>query len=265
MSLLSKTAFRKLNIFPIALVSILFLLSSCLSRKETTYFQKIDKKNATEDTLSLQPIFEPKIQKNDILQIQVASINPEAASFFNPTDNINGTPEANLTSYMVDLNGEIEIPLVGKIKVEGMTTREFRDVLRIKLEKYLQSPTVRVNYSSFKVTLLGEVLQPGLYQATNEKLTLTEALGLAGDLTIYGDRKNILLIRDHEGTKSFNYINLTNRDIFKSELFYVHPGDVIYVPPGKGKVASADAFYRLAPIILSSLTLLVLIARLNIK
>ncbi|MBL0340968.1 MAG: SLBB domain-containing protein [Bacteroidetes bacterium] len=146
-----------------------------------------------------------------------------------------------------------------------MTTREFRDDLRLKLEKYLQSPTVRVTYNSYKVTVLGEVNAPGLYQASNEKLTITDAIGLAGDLTIFGDRKKVMLIREDKGKKSFNAIDLTKRDLFKSEYYYMHPGDILYIPAGKGRIASADTFYRIAPIVISSLTLLVLIARLQVN
>jgi len=240
----------------------LVLLSSCMSRKNFDYFQAGE--NTGTDTINLQRVFEPRIQTNDILNIQVTSINPDAARFFNPADNMSGSSDSRLTSYLVDLQGEIEMPLVGKIKVAGLTTREIRDTLRVKLEKYLESPTFRVTFETYKVTILGEVKMPGLYQVKSEKITITDALGLAGDLTIFGDRKKVMVIRENNGKKEFHYTDLTQRDVFKSDYFYLHPGDVVYVPAGKGRIASADAFYRVTPIVISALTLVTLIyIRLN--
>lgn len=246
------------NLFLIFVCSAV-LFSSCLSRKKTDYFQYINDPNAAEDTAIMKSVFEPIIKTNDILKIEVASINPEAAKFFNPSDELTSNEDSDLSSYLVDLNGDIEIPLVGKMKVAGLTTRQIRDTLRIKLEKYLQSPTVRVNFNSYIVTVLGEVKLPGQYVAQTEKFTITDALGFAGDLTIFGDRKKVMIIRENDNKKEFNYVDLTQREIFKSDLFYLHPGDVIYVPAGKGRIASADAFYRIAPLVLSTLTLIALV------
>ena len=249
----------KFNNWSLIFVIFSLLFTSCLNRKEVDYFQTTEDSRPGSDTVYTKDVFEPIIQTNDILRIQVASINAEAARFFNPAQDVSGEEASNLTHYLVDLNGDIEIPLVGKLKVAGLTTRQIRDTLRLKLEKYLESPTVRVHFSSYTVSVLGEVKLPGQYAASSEKFTLTDALGFAGDLTIFGDRKKIMLIRENDGKKEFNTIDLTKRDIFKSELFYLHPGDVIYVPAGKGRIASADAFYRIAPLVLSTLTLMVLI------
>lgn len=252
------------NLFFVIVCSTL-LFSSCLSRKKTDYFQHIKDETAAQDTVLMQNVFEPKIQTNDLLKIEVASINQEAAAFFNPRGENNTEENADLNSYLVDLNGDIEIPLIGKMKVAGLTTRQIRDTLRLKLEKYLQSPTIRVNFNSYIVTVLGEVRLPGQYAAKTEKFTLTDALGYAGDLTIFGDRKKVMVIREHDNKKEFHYLDLTKRDVFKTELFYLHPGDVIYVPAGKGRVASADAFYRIAPMVLSILTFVTLIYYQNIN
>lgn len=239
------------------LAIILLLFSSCLSRKKYDYFQTEDT-TATQAVL-LSEVYEPKIQSNDILNIQVASINPDATKFFNPTDNTTGSTDSRLTSYLVDLNGDIEMPLIGKIKVAGLTTREIRDTLRIRLEKYLESPTLKVAFESYKVTILGEVKLPGNYSVLNEKISITDALGMAGDLTIYGDRQKIMVVRERNNKKEFHYFDLTKRDVFRSEVFYLHPGDVVYVPAGKGRIAAADTFYRIAPLVISTLTLLSLI------
>jgi polysaccharide biosynthesis/export protein len=247
---------RYFNKHSLLLVFSFLVLSSCVTRKEIDYFQQPDQE---EGTVTMLPVFEPVIKTNDILTIQVASINAEAAKFFNPSDNPDGASDPRLTAYLVDLNGEIEIPLVGKMKVAGLTTRMIRDSLRTKLEKYLQSPTVRVNFDSYSVTVLGEVKVPGMYYAKSEKFTITDALGFAGDLSIFGDRKKVMIIREQNGKKEFMTIDLTKRDIFNSPYYYLHPGDVVYVPAGKGRIASADTFYRIAPIALSVMTLIVLI------
>ncbi len=243
--------------FPTLLIALALFFSSCLSRKNYDYFQNGNKTG--EATVNLPEVYEPRITHNDVLNIQVASINPEAARFFNPAGTGTDPNISGLTSYMVDLNGEIEIPLVGKIKVSGLTTRQIKDTLRHRLEKYLESPTLKVTFESYKITILGEVKSPGLYQVRSEKITVTDALGLAGDLTIFGDRNKVMIIREQNGKKHFHEVRLTGRDVFNSEMFYLHPGDVVYVPAGKGRIASADAFYRIAPLVISTLTLITLI------
>ncbi|MBK6641384.1 MAG: SLBB domain-containing protein [Bacteroidetes bacterium] len=131
--------------------------------------------------------------------------------------------------------------------------------MRQKLEKYLQDPSVRIYLESFKVTLLGEIKLPGVYQVKNEKLTLTDALGLAGDMTIFGDRKSVMVIRNVKGQKVFTSLDLTTRDIFQSDFYYLRPGDVVYVPAGKGRIATADTFYRIAPLVISVLSLIAIL------
>jgi len=245
------------NRWLILIVFISFFLGSCISRKQVDYFQKKD--GTSENNIQLPPSFEPLVIPNDLLEIRVSSINPEAARFFNPGSTDNTGPDPSMINYLVDAKGEIELPLVGKVHVAGNSTRQIRDLLRERLEKYLQSPTVMVTLASYKITILGEVKVPGLYQVKSEKINITEALGLAGDLTIFGDRKTIMIIREKEGVKSFFSVDLTSRDIFSQPYYFLHPGDVIYVPAGKGRIASADAFFRIAPIVISSLTLISLL------
>ena len=238
-------------------VLLSFGLTSCMSRKHVDYFQEKD--GPAQNSIQLPATFEPLIIPNDLLEIRVSSINTEAASFFNPGSTESTNPDPSMITYLVDAKGEIELPLVGKVYVSGLSTRQIRDLLREKLEKYLQSPTVMVTLASYKITILGEVKVPGLYQVKSEKINITEALGLAGDLTIYGDREKVMIIREKDNIKSFYQVDLTSRDIFSQPYYYLHPGDVIYVPAGKGRIASADAFFRIAPIVISSLTLISLI------
>jgi polysaccharide export outer membrane protein len=240
------------------LTTIISLCSSCVSRKEIEYFQLPE--DSAQQSLTIPPAFEPLIQVSDLLEIRVTSINPEAAMFFNPGVAEGGTTANEGTEYLVDRDGYIEVPLVGKIKAANYSTASIRDTLRAKLEKYLQSPTVNVHFKNYKITILGEVKVPGVYVLPNEKATLPEVLGLAGDVTIYGDRKQVMVIREVNGKKEFGTLDLTTREVFTSPFYYLRPNDLIYIAPGKGRIASTDTFYRIAPLVISFLTLLTLIA-----
>lgn len=245
--------------FILSLVSL--FTSSCLTRKQIAYFQDSNNEhplNSVKTDIELQK-FEPLISPKDILSIFVTSLSPEASSFFNnaivKTNSENFAGLAPAVGYLVDVNGNIEMPLIGKVKVGGLTTSQATDLIKSQLEKFLLSPSVRLYFENYRVTILGEVSRPGVYQVPNEKITLPEALGLAGDLTAYGKRDNILIIREDSDKKSFARLDIRNTEIFASPYYYLHPNDVIYVEPNKGKAAQADAFFRIAPIVISTLTL----------
>jgi polysaccharide biosynthesis/export protein len=240
-----------------ALLIYLLLLSSCISTKDLAYFQESEE--SASDTVPQAPTSEPIIQHNDMLSIHVASINMEASRFFNPTSDEQTEPGTSMTNYLVGPDGEIEMPLIGRVKVSGLTTKQTRDTLKMLLEKYLESPTIRVYLESFKITILGEVKLPGVYYIRNEKVAVPEALGLAGDMTIYGDRTQVQVIREGENQKFFIDLDMTTRDVFLSEGYNLKPNDILYVPAGKGRLASIDNFYKIAPIVISALTLFTLI------
>lgn len=252
------------------LTALALLSSACRHVKDVTYFQETtdtsSKKVAYpnfDKTLAVKTsMYEAIIQPNDILSVFVSSLSQEASSFFNTItkseqpdfgDSYSTRPNVG---YMVDVNGYIEMPLVGKIKLGGLTTTVARDTLQRRLEQYLQSPTVRLYFENFKITILGEVTHPGVFSVTNEKITVPEAIGMAGDLNIYGNRKDILLIREENGIKSYTKINLTRRDLFTAPYYYLHSNDILYVPPVKDKLAQSDNFYRIAPLFVSVTTLL---------
>ena len=148
------------------------------------------------------------------------------------------------------------MPLVGKVKIAGLTTTVARDTLQKRLEQYLQSPNVRLYFENFKVTILGEVTHPGVFSVTNEKITIPEAIGMAGDLNIYGNRRDVLLIREENGVKTYTKVDLTRRDLFVAPYYYLHSNDILYIPPVKDKLAQSDNFYRVAPMLISLGTLL---------
>ena len=210
----------------------------------------------------------PTIQSGDILTVRVSSLSPEATAFFNPpsatmpldrmmTPTMTSLPE--ITGYLVDQNGTLELPLIGKVKVGGLSTAQATDRIREELKTYLKEPTVNIRNQNFRVSVMGEVARPSLFTVPNEKITMLEALSLAGDITIYGRRDNVLLIREVNGLRTFTRIDLTNRELFRSPYYYLHPNDVIYVEPGRARVATADRTYQLLPIALSALSFLAII------
>jgi len=239
----------------------LFLFDSCITRKDISYFQDVS------DTLSVQKIgqdFEAVIQTGDILSIHVTSLSKDASSFFNVVGESTDQQVAN--TYLVDADGSIEMPLVGALTVSGLTTQQAKRMLKEKLTKYLVDPTVNLRIRNFKVTVLGEVSNPGVYTIPNEKITLVEALGLAGDMTIFAKRVNVLIIREQDGERKFVKLDLTSKEFFESEYYYLHSNDILYVEPGKGKFASADAWYKILPIVFSGLTALGLfLSRVNFQ
>jgi polysaccharide export outer membrane protein len=256
-------------------LTIIFCLSSCVNQKQIAYFQKGFNQP---DTIQVANVYIPKIQTGDILSINIGSLNPAASSFFNPystapinTDANDETSLANGTSpaptlaqsaapgYLVDPDGSIELPLLGNIKVAGLTTSAARDTLKNRLRHFLKEPTVTVRVMNYKISVMGEVMKPSVYIIPNEKITLPEALSMAGDLTIYGKRDNVLIIRDLDGKKEFGRVNLNSREIYNSPYYYLHDNDVIYVEPGKGKSAQSDRVYQILPVLLSALSLITII------
>ncbi len=233
------------------LSAVLILSESCITRKDISYFQDVS------DTLSKQTIhqnFEATIQSGDLLSIHVTSMSKEASSFFNVVGETTDQQVAN--TYLVDAMGNIEMPLIGSVNVAGKTTQIAKRDIKDLLEKYLNNPTVNLRIRNFKVTVLGEVQNPGVYTIPNEKITLVEALGLAGDMTIFARRVNVLVIREKSSTREFVKLDLTSKNFFESEYYYLHSNDILYVEPGKGKFASADAWYKILPIVFSGLTAL---------
>lgn len=260
-----------LNIF--LFFTALVILSSCANQKRIVYFQKELNQS---DTMDVARQYVPTIQPGDILSIPISSLNPAASSFFNPynvpsgtvsTDNSNtGIPtgsvpltQPNANGFLVDANGLIELPLVGTVKLGGLTTAQARDTIKNRLKTYLKEPTVNVRFLNYKISIMGEVARPSVYVIPNEKVTLPEALSMAGDLTIFAKRENVLIVRDNNGKKEFGRVNLNTREIFTSPYYYLHSGDLIYVEQGKGKASQSDQTYRILPIILSALSFIAII------
>lgn len=230
------------------LIAILCVVTSCVSNKKIAYFQDIqaiDKAN-----LDSAAIFtEPRIQADDILSINVFTLNPQTGVVVNQaasTPLLGGSANIaasaqQISGFLVDKNGEIEFALVGKIKVAGLTTYEARELVRNKVSAFYKEPNVQLRFANFKVSVLGEVNAPSTYTLPNEKVSILDALSLAGDLTIYGKRENILIIRDNNGKKEFARLNLNSSKTFNSNFYYLKQNDVIYVEPNKARVSANNA------------------------
>ena len=255
--------------------TIVLFLSSCVQQKQIAYFQKELNQS---DTIAVAQVYIPKIQPGDILSIPIGSLNPVASSFFNPYSTLPVTTDNNSSSmqspasanlapvlsqttapgYLVDAEGNIEIPVLGVIKIAGLTTSQARDVLKNRLKLYVKEPTVNVRFLNYKISVMGEVARPSVYVIPNETITLPEALSLAGDMTIFGKRDNVLVIRDVNGKRNL-WVNLNTRDVYNSPYYYLHSNDVIYVEPNGGRIAQTDRIYTVLPIILSALSLISII------
>jgi polysaccharide export outer membrane protein len=248
-------------------LSCLFFLTtitSCITPKNMVYFQG-DTLSPTIDTIRQNYV--PIIQKNDMLSIVVGSLNPEANEIFNvaslrtapPTGNGNNGPSVQPTGYLVSGDGSVELPLIGKVTVAGMEVQTAADSLNRRLKKYLKAPSVSVYIVNFKVSVLGEVNRPAVYTVADGKITLPEALSLAGDLTIYGKRDNVMIVREENGLRSYSRVDLTSRNIFDSPYYYLHKNDLVYVEPTKARLTGADRTYQVIPLVVSVVTAISLI------
>jgi polysaccharide export outer membrane protein len=242
------------------------LLSACLSTKKITYFQPVSPE-LDQAVSKIEATYVPVIKAGDILSITVSSLDKEDNEMFNPvsearnytTQNAGTIAPEPVLGFTVSASGDISLPILGSVHVGGLTSKALAEELTVRLEQYIKSPTVLVRIANYTVSVLGEVVRPARYTIPNEQISLPEALALAGDLTIYGKRKNVLLIRESNGERQFVRIDLTQRDFFNSPYYYLHSGDILYVEATSGRLTTIDRVYQLTPIVINSLTLMVLI------
>lgn len=246
-------------------LSFLFIITyatSCVNTKKATYFNDLQDGNVIP---SLNDTISTIIQKNDILSIVITSLNPEASAIFNASNasitNFTSAGSNQSTSgYLVNTEGSIQLPILGNIKVVGLTKKELKEQITATLveRKLLIDPIVTIRHLNFDITIIGEVAKPSVITVPNEKISLIKALGLAGDITIFGKKDNILLIREVAGKRSLKRLNLNSLEFVNSPYYYLQPNDVVYVEANKNKVAASSAFKQSAPLILSALSVLLL-------
>ena len=227
-------------------VVLLILLSGCSSSKYVPYFRNIDQ-------VSLEPsrgLYDARIMPKDMLTITVITTDPKAAAPFNLSiqSSLNssgqfGAGSGSLQGYLVDNEGNINFPVIGKLHVVGLTKTQCQELIKQKVAPYLavsENPVITITMASYRVTVTGEVNRPGVIPVTTEKMSIIEALAQAGDLTIYGKRNNVMLIReDADGQKEAYRLNLNDADLINSPYYYLQQNDIIYVEPNRVKAKNS--------------------------
>lgn len=218
------------------------LFYSCKTPTNISYFQDMKDEAKINELASHSSTYEIKVQSADLLSITVSSIDPNAVAMFNlPATSFLRPGQTELTntpvmqSFLVDPNGYIDFPVIGRVEVSGLTRMEISDLLKTKISKYVKDPLVNVQILNFKISVLGEVNAPGSKGISNERVTILDAITMANDLNIYGNRKNVLLIREVNGKKEFHRFDLTSSDLFTSPYYYLKQNDIIYVEPNKAR------------------------------
>jgi polysaccharide export outer membrane protein len=214
-----------------------FIISSCATKKDLFYFQDIDD---VEIQNSYQYL---NIQTGDILDIQIKALNPESVLIFQRQSvlmqqNVQFQNRA-IDGYLVGDDNTINLPLIGSISTLGLNTSSLSEEIKKKITPFIKNPSVNVRILNFRVSILGEVNNPGTYTFLEERLSIPQALGQAGDLSINGDRNNVLLIRDIDGNKTNQFIDLTKSDFINSSNYYLKQNDVLYIRPNNAKVKSS--------------------------
>jgi polysaccharide export outer membrane protein len=250
------------------LCCVLAFFSSCVSHKELITFDNESLPYGT--TQAVENVLDLHVEPDDLLRINVYSIDPEAAAPFNIEPATANTAQADpgalelFKGYIVDRGGFIDFPLLGLLKVEGMNLRELKNFISEKLKVYLKDPVVTARFLNFKITVLGEVNTPGLIRLTNSRVTVLDALGMAGDLTDYANRYEVIVIREMEGQRAYEKLNLQTAEIFSSPFYYLKQNDVLYVQPIKAKTATiVDPVQRIISYGTAALSVITLIVALS--
>jgi polysaccharide export outer membrane protein len=240
------------------LLIIFSLINSCTYKKKLIYFQGSLGGN------DINKNYTPVLRSDDLLSITVLGIDELAAKPFNlPANTINqniggysqGAPTG--PGYLIDGDGNIDFPVIGKIKLGGLTRSAAIDLIKEQLKPYLNNPSILIRILNYKITVLGEVRNPGTFTIPNERITLPEAIGIAGDLQITGVRNNILVIRDIDGKKTETRIDLTKKDVFSSPVYYLQQNDVVYIEPNRAKINSAAINTSNVSLVVSVISLLI--------
>ncbi|MEX0882147.1 MAG: polysaccharide biosynthesis/export family protein [Cyclobacteriaceae bacterium] len=240
-----KKSVFKVNFILLIAISFLF---GC-AKRNLVYFSDIESGEGY--STQITEMVEPRIQKGDLLKITVSSLNPESNLLFNA--GVMSTTESGQISnaavplnegYLVDKEGNVNFPVLGMVSLAGLTKEEAIAKMSERLEEYIKDPIVNLQYLNFKITVIGEVDNPNTFTIPTDRISILEALGLAGDMTEYGKRENVLIIRDEDGMRKAVRLNLNDKAILNSPYFMLHQNDVIYVEPDKIKAIQASTNQR---------------------
>lgn len=245
------------------LIGIIFLFASCSVRNLAYLSDAEEQQEYHENVVTTS---EPKIQSDDLFSISVISLSPESNKLFNQgempvVNTVSGYHTANTSptvykeGYLVDKEGYIDFPVLGRVKLGGLTKTEAKALLTSQLENYIKEPVLSIRYLNYKITVVGEVHKPSTFTIPSEKINILEALGMAGDMTAFGKRENVLLIREVEGVRTVARLDLNKKEVLSSPYFYLQPNDIIYVEPDKMKAVQASTNTRNISILSAALSL----------
>ncbi|MET0636779.1 MAG: polysaccharide biosynthesis/export family protein [Chitinophagaceae bacterium] len=257
-----------MKLHPVTFVACisLFFFTSCVSTKSSTYFNGLSNSEIVYQVQSLEPV----IQKNDLLSINVNSLSPEASQQFNlysissSTGPVNSGTITQTSGFLVDQDGNIQFPILGTVQAAGLTKKQLKESITrsIVQKNLLFEPVVNIRYLNYRVTVLGEVAHPTVINVPGEKISLLEAIGLAGDLTNYAERGNVLIIREEqEGKRITQRVNLNDTAILSSPNYFLRSNDVIYVASNKSKVASTSTAKQWLPAVLASMSFIAVVTQ----
>jgi polysaccharide export outer membrane protein len=248
---------NKISFYSLLFLALLICATGCIPYKTVPYFKDVAENG--DSTKISNNYTDPIIQKNDILKITVSSLDAEVTRLFsfNSEDKNQSNANSSGSNYLVDPEGYIRMPLIGRVQVEGFTTWQVRDAVTKLLEPFLKETVVEIRIFSFRIAVTGDVAKPGLYSIPNERLTLTEALTLAGDLNISAKRNNILLVREENGQRKYIRFDLGNKETFSSPYYYLRSNDLVYVQPGP--ISTRDINFRNLTYLTAAFSLIALI------
>ncbi len=231
------------------------LATACVPHKKVLYFKDLAEQQGS---INLPEAPEVILITGDVVEVNIASVSQETNIYFQKQGSATDRNFAPNT-YQIAADGTIDLPLIGKVLLAGKNIAEAESSLKELLTEYLQKPSVNIRIMSFKITVMGEVGAPGVYGIPDGRVNLLEAIAMAGDLTIFGRRDNLLLIRNESGQKEYKRLSLNDSKVLQSEHFYMRNNDVLYIEPSKGRSAADDNLYRILPLTVSVLTFVVLI------
>lgn len=227
------------------------LATGCAPRRDLVYFSNLAKQTSEEKL----PTQEVKIQQNDLLSVSINSLNQESNVLFAVNTK---TPSAEnnykIEGYRVNKEGMINLPVVGNVRLEGLTIEQAQNTISRELDKYVKKPVVDIQLVNFKVTVIGEVNRPSNFTVQGDNINLLQALGLAGDMTVYGKRDNVLVIREQNGQRVMKRLNLNNQDVMSSPFFFLKQNDIVYVEPDKSKASEYSTNTRVMPLVIASIS-----------
>lgn len=263
------------NSLYVILLACVLLGTSCISQRKLSYFHSVTSESADTINQAYRSLKENNITRGDLLSIFVNALDVEAVRAFNmPVANVQNlgaktvsaaTGGGSLQGYWVDPDGNIDFPVLGKLHVEGMSTTQLRDTLTTLVARSVKDPIININFLNFYVTVLGEVKNPGRHSVASQGMTILDALGLAGDMTIYGKRNNVLVTREVDGKLEFARLNLNDNSIFTSPFYHIRQNDVIYVEPNTARAITSQniPFYMSVVTTLGSMATLVVSLYMN--